>query len=94
MLNAITLDECIRFALDSEDHPPNDIDVHVPVKVHSKRNLRGDKLIFLYVIYGMKIITIDSDLHTDAAAAVKFNSTSSKPKGNYLYWYNQKSTCY
>ena len=43
MLNAITLDECIRFALDSEDHPPNDIDVHVPVKVHSKLNLRGDK---------------------------------------------------
>ncbi len=44
MLNAITQDECIRFALDSEDHPPNDIDVHVPVKVHSKLNLRGDKI--------------------------------------------------
>ncbi len=42
-LNAITQDEIIRFALDSEDHHLNDIDVHVPVKVHSKLNLRGDK---------------------------------------------------
>ena len=47
-LNAVTQDECIPFALDSEDHPPNDSDVvHVPVKFHSKLNLRGNKLIII-----------------------------------------------
>ena len=36
-----TQDECIPFALDSEDHPNDSDVVHVPV------NLRGNKLIII-----------------------------------------------